>query len=195
MASYNKTLGRFSLTGIPAAPRGVPQIEVTFDIDANGIVHVSAKDMATNNEQKIAITASTNLTEQEIQNAVKEAEAHAAEDKKRKEEVEIRNNADSLVYNTEKTLKDLEGKISDEEKSKVESELANLKKTLEGTDTDAIKSATDKLTQVFYDLTSKLYSQASQAQNATAADSTENTATGEDNVVHDADYKVEDDNK
>ena len=195
MASYNKTLGRFSLTGIPAAPRGVPQIEVTFDIDANGIVHVSAKDMATNNEQKIAITASTNLTEQEIQNAVKEAEAHAAEDKKRKEEVEIRNNADSLVYNTEKTLKDLEGKISDEEKSKVESELANLKKTLEGTDTDAIKSATDKLTQVFYDLTSKLYSQASQAQNATAGDSTENTATGEDNVVHDADYKVEDDNK
>ena len=196
MASYNKTLGRFSLTGIPAAPRGVPQIEVTFDIDANGIVHVSAKDMATNNEQKIAITASTNLTEQEIQNAVKEAEAHAAEDKKRKEEVEIRNNADSLVYNTEKTLKDLEGKISDEEKSKVESELANLKKTLEGTDTDAIKSATDKLTQVFYDLTSKLYSQASQAQQgATTADSTENTATGEDNVVHDADYKVEDDNK
>ena len=195
MASYNKTLGRFSLTGIPAAPRGVPQIEVTFDIDANGIVHVSAKDMATNNEQKIAITASTNLTEAEIQNAVKEAEAHAAEDKKRKEEVEIRNNADSLVYNTEKTLKDLEGKISDEEKSKVESELANLKKTLEGTDTDAIKSATDKLTQVFYDLTSKLYSQASQAQNTTAGDSTENTATGEDNVVHDADYKVEDDNK
>ena len=96
---------------------------------------------------------------------------------------------------TEKTLKDLEGKISDEEKSKVESELANLKKTLEGTDTDAIKSATDKLTQVFYDLTSKLYSQASQAQNTTAGDSTENTATGEDNVVHDADYKVEDDNK
>ena len=195
MASYNKTLGRFSLTGIPAAPRGVPQIEVTFDIDANGIVHVSAKDMATNNEQKIAITASTNLTEQEIQNAVKEAEAHAAEDKKRKEEVEIRNNADSLVYNTEKTLKDLEGKISDEEKSKVESELANLKKTLEGTDTDAIKSATDKLTQVFYDLTSKLYSQASQAQNATASDTSENTQAGEENVVHDADYKVEDDNK
>ena len=195
MASYNKTLGRFSLTGIPAAPRGVPQIEVTFDIDANGIVHVSAKDMATNNEQKIAITASTNLTEAEIQNAVKEAEAHAAEDKKRKEEVEIRNNADSLVYNTEKTLKDLEGKISDEEKSKVESELANLKKTLEGTDTDAIKSATDKLTQVFYDLTSKLYSQASQAQNATASDTTENTQAGQENVVHDADYKVEDDNK
>ena len=194
MASYNKTLGRFSLTGIPAAPRGVPQIEVTFDIDANGIVHVSAKDMATNNEQKIAITASTNLTEDEIQNAVKEAEAHAAEDKKKKEEVEVRNNADSLVYNTEKTLKELDGKVSEEEKSKVESELANLKKTLEGTDTAAIKSATDKLTQVFYDLTSKLYSQASQQSNTTAGDTTENAGT-QDNVVHDADYKVEDDNK
>ena len=188
MASYNKTLGRFSLTGIPAAPRGVPQIEVTFDIDANGIVHVSAKDMATNNEQKIAITASTNLTEDEIQNAVKEAEAHAAEDKKKKEEVEVRNNADSLVYNTEKTLKELEGKVSEEEKSKVESELANLKKTLEGTDTAAIKAATDKLTQVFYDLTSKLYSQAQ--QNGATAD---NTEAAQDNVVHDADYKVEDD--
>ena len=195
MASYNKTLGRFSLTGIPAAPRGVPQIEVTFDIDANGIVHVSAKDMATNNEQKIAITASTNLTEQEIQNAVKEAEAHAAEDKKKKEEVEIRNNADSLVYNTEKTLKELEGKVSEEEKSKVESELANLKKTLEGTDTAAIKSATDKLTQVFYDLTSKLYSQAQQQTAQTAGDaSTASNGDAQDNVVHDADYKVEEDN-
>ena len=193
MASYNKTLGRFSLTGIPAAPRGVPQIEVTFDIDANGIVHVSAKDMATNNEQKIAITASTNLTEDEIQNAVKEAEAHAAEDKKKKEEVEARNNADSLVYNTEKTLKELDGKVSDEEKSKVESELANLKKTLEGTDTAAIKAATDKLTQVFYDLTSKLYSQAS--QQGAAQGTTADNAGAQDNVVHDADYKVEDDNK
>ena len=194
IASYNKTLGRFSLTGIPAAPRGVPQIEVTFDIDANGIVHVSAKDLATNNEQKIAITASTNLTEEEIQNAVKEAEAHAAEDKKKKEEVEVRNNADSLVYNTEKTLKELEGKVSDEEKSKVESELANLKKTLEGTDTAAIKSATDKLTQVFYDLTSKLYSQANQA-GATNNTQQTNADNNQDNVVHDADYKVEDDNK
>src|SRR5699024_8996091 len=111
-----------------------------------------------------------------------------------KEEVEVRNNADSLVYNTEKTLKELEGKVSDEEKSKVESELANLKKTLEGTDTAAIKAATDKLTQVFYDLTSKLYSQASQQSNQAAGDTTENT-TAQDNVVHDADYKVEDDNK
>ena len=187
IAAYNKTLGRFSLTGIPPAPRGVPQIEVSFDIDANGIVHVSAKDLATNNEQKIAITASSNLSEEEIDKAVKEAEAHAAEDKKRKEEVEVRNNADSLVYNTEKTLKELEGKISDDEKAKVEAELTNVKKTLEGTDTEAIKKATEKLTQVFYEISQKLYSEAAKANpeaNAAQADA--------EGVVHDADYKVED---
>jgi molecular chaperone DnaK len=181
------------LTGIPPAPRGVPQIEVTFDIDANGIVHVTAKDMATNNEQKIAITASTNLTEDEIQKAVKEAEAHASEDKKKKEEVEVRNNADSLVYNTEKTLKELDGKISDEEKSKVEVELENVKKALEGTDIEAIKSSSEKLTQVFYDISSKLYSQAQGPANTDNA--TANDGSNEENVVHDADYKVEDDNK
>ena len=191
IAAYNKTLGRFSLTGIPPAPRGVPQIEVSFDIDANGIVHVTAKDMATNNEQKIAITASSNLTEEEIDKAVKEAEAHAAEDKKKKEEVEVRNNADSLVYNTEKTLKELEGKISDDEKAKVETELANVKKTLEGTDTEAIKQATEKLTQVFYEISQKLYSEAQKQAGSEAQN-----ATGAEDVVHDADYKVEDeDNK
>ena len=142
--------------------------------------------MTTNNEQKIAITASSNLSEEEIEKAVKEAEAHAAEDKKRKEEVEVRNNADSLVYNTEKTLKELEGKISDDEKAKVESELANVKKALEGTDTEAIKSATEKLTQVFYEISQKLYAEANkQAENA--------GTTGAEDVVHDADYKVEDD--
>jgi len=187
IAAYNKTLGRFSLTGIPPAPRGVPQIEVSFDIDANGIVHVTAKDMATNNEQKIAITASSNLSEEEIEKAVKEAEAHAAEDKKRKEEVEVRNNADSLVYNTEKTLKELEGKISDDEKAKVEAELASVKKALEGTDTEAIKSATEKLTQVFYEISQKLYAEASKQAEA-------NGEATED-VVHDADYKVEDESE
>ena len=187
IAAYNKTLGRFSLTGIPPAPRGVPQIEVSFDIDANGIVHVTAKDMATNNEQKIAITASSNLSEEEIEKAVKEAEAHAAEDKKRKEEVEVRNNADSLVYNTEKTLKELEGKISDDEKAKVESELANVKKTLEGTDTEAIKSATEKLTQVFYEISQKLYAEANKQAEA--------TGNATEDVVHDADYKVEDESE
>ena len=148
--------------------------------------------MATNNEQKIAITASSNLTEEEIQKAVKEAEAHAAEDKKKKEEVEVRNNADSLVYNTEKTLKELEGKISDEEKSKVEVELSNVKKALEGTDIEAIKSSSEKLTQVFYEISQKLYSQAN-PQGAASEQTT--TADGSENVVHDADYKVEDDNK
>lgn len=108
MAADNKTLGRFQLTGIPAAPRGVPQIEVTFDIDANGIVHVSAKDMATGNSQQVAITASTNLSDEDIEKAVKDAEAHAAEDKKRKEEIEVRNNAESLVYNSQKQLMNLE---------------------------------------------------------------------------------------
>ena len=128
MAAYNKTLGRFQLTGIPAAPRGVPQIEVTFDIDANGIVHVSAKDMATGNSQQVAITASTNLTDEDIDKAVKDAEAHAAEDKKRKEEIEVRNNAESLVYNCQKTITDLGDKISAEEKAKAETEIENVKK-------------------------------------------------------------------
>ena len=189
MAAYNKTLGRFSLTGLPPAPRGVPQIEVSFDIDANGIVHVTAKDMATNNEQKIAITASSNLSEDDIQKAVKDAESHANEDKQRKEEVEVRNNADSLVYNTEKTLKELEGKISEEEKGKVEVELAAVKKALEGTNTTEIKEASDKLTQVFYDISSKLYNQAQGAGQGAEAENAE----ADENVVHDADYKVEDD--
>ena len=130
MAADNKTLGRFQLTGIPAAPRGVPQIEVTFDIDANGIVHVSAKDMATGNSQQVAITASTNLSDEDIEKAVKDAEAHAAEDKKRKEEIEVRNNAESLVYNSQKTIDELGDKISGEEKAKAETEIANVKKAL-----------------------------------------------------------------
>lgn len=193
IAAYNKTLGRFSLTGLPPAPRGVPQIEVSFDIDANGIVHVTAKDMATNNEQKIAITASTNLTEEEIQKAVKEAEAHQSEDRKKKEEVEVRNNADSMVYNTEKALKELEGKISDDEKAKIDVELVAVKKTLEGTNTEEIKAATEKLTAIFYEISQKLYSQAAAAETA-GADSNAKTES-EEKVVHDADYKVEEDSK
>ncbi len=197
MAAYNKTLGRFQLTGIAPAPRGVPQIEVTFDIDANGIVHVSAKDLGTGNEQKIVITASTNLTEKEIEQAVKEAEAHAEEDRKNKEAVEVRNNAESLVFNTEKTLTDLGDKISSEEKAKVQAELDNVKKALEGTDTKAIKDATEKLTQEFYKVSEHLYAEASAQQNAagganggTTADNGGNGA-GNDGTVYDADYKVE----
>ena len=198
MAAYNKTLGRFQLTGIPAAPRGVPQIEVTFDIDANGIVHVSAKDMATGNEQNVSITASTNLTDEDIDKAVKDAEAHAEEDKKKKDEIEARNNAESLVYNSEKTLGELGDKISGEEKAKAEEEIANVKKALEGTDVEAIKQATEKLTTVFYSISEKLYSQAGQAAGGAGAnaETTEGPKTDENGNVYDADYKVEnDDNK
>ncbi len=200
MAAYNKTLGRFQLTGIPAAPRGVPQIEVTFDIDANGIVHVSAKDMATGNSQQVAITASTNLTDEDIEKAVKDAEAHAEEDKKRKDEIEVRNNAESLVYNSQKTLDELGDKISGEEKAKAEEEIANVKKALEGTDVEAIKTATEKLTTVFYSISEKLYAQkAGSNANANANGSTENAEAtphaDENGNVYDADYKVEDDKK
>ena len=198
MAAYNKTLGRFQLTGIPAAPRGVPQIEVTFDIDANGIVHVSAKDMATGNSQDVSITASTNLTDEDIDKAVKDAEAHAEEDKKKKEEIEVKNNAESLIYNSEKTLKDLGDKISGEEKAKVETEIDNTKKALETNDTDKIKEATEKLTKVFYDMSEQLYKNANPngAQGAgTDANAGEGPKTDENGNVYDADYKVEDDNK
>ena len=191
MAAYNKTLGRFQLTGIPPAPRGIPQIEVTFDIDANGIVHVSAKDMATGNEQNVSITASSNLSEEDIDKAVKDAEAHAAEDKKRKEEVEVKNNAESLVYSSQKTLDELGDKISGEEKAKVETEIDNVKKALETNNTETIKEATEKLTQVFYQISEQLYK--ANAQNgATGAEYTANE--GNDGTVYNADYKVEDDN-
>ena len=190
MAAYNKTLGRFQLTGIPAAPRGVPQIEVTFDIDANGIVHVSAKDMATGNSQDIAITASTNLSDEDIEKAVKDAEAHAAEDKKQKDGIEAKNNAASLIYNCEKTLADLGDKISAEEKAKVETDIENLKKVKDSDDIEAIKAATEKLTTTFYSVSEKLYSQA-QAAGATGTE--ENVETDENGNVYNADYKVEDD--
>jgi molecular chaperone DnaK len=186
MAAYNKTLGRFQLSGIPPAPRGVPQIEVTFDIDANGIVHVSAKDLGTGNEQKVTITASTNLSESDIEAAVKEAEKYAAEDKKRKEEVEVRNNADSLVYQTEKNLKDLGDKLTSEDKARIEAELNNVKEALKGTDTEAIKAAAEELTKVFYDISGKIYQANAGAQGPAGE------ASQDDNTV-DADYKVEDD--
>lgn len=189
MAAYNKTLGKFQLTGIAPAPRGIPQVEVTFDIDANGIVHVSAKDLGTGNEQKVTITASSNLSSDEIDKAVKEAEKHAAEDKKRKEEVEIRNQADSLVYQTEKSLKDLEDKLSQEDKSKIEAELNNLKETLKGTDNDQIKDATEHLTKVFYDISSKIYQAAGGQDNPNPED----FAPQNDDGTIDADYKVDED--
>ncbi len=199
MAAYNKTLGRFQLTGIMPAPRGVPQIEVTFDIDANGIVHVSAKDTATGNEQKVSITASTNLSEEDINKAVKDAEAHASEDKKKKEEVEVRNNAESLIYNSQKTLDELKDKVSEEEKAKVQAEIDNVKKTLEGNNIEEIKSATDKLTKVFYEISEKLYSATGAANagaNAGQADTgAEDNGEAKEGTVYDADYTEEDENK
>ena len=199
MAAYNKTLGRFQLTGIPAAPRGVPQIEVTFDIDANGIVHVSAKDLATGHEQNVSITASTNLTDEDIEKAVKDAEAHAEEDKKRKEEIEVKNNAESLIYNSEKTLKDLGDKVSGEEKAKIETEIENTKKALESNNTESIKEATEKLTKVFYEMSEQLYKNANPNGTDPNASTTEEANTdnngGNDGTVYDADYKVEDDKK
>lgn len=191
MAAYNKTLGRFQLTGIPPAPRGVPQIEVTFDIDANGIVNVSAKDLGTGKEQKITITASTNLSEEEIEKAVKEAEKYAEEDKKRKKEVEIRNQADSLVYQTEKTMKELEDKIGEEDKAAINREIDNVKKALEGQDVDAISKAVDELSKVSYSVFGKVYQQTGQQA---AGNPSDEEKKKDDNVV-DADYEVVDDDK
>lgn len=196
MAQYNKTLGRFNLTGIAPAPRGVPQIEVTFDIDANGIVNVRAKDLGTGNEQKITITASTNLSDEDIDRAVKEAEKYAEEDKKRKEEVETRNNAESMVYQCEKTLKDLEGKIDDAQKSAVEAEIANVKKALEGTDTEAIKTASDALQQKFFEISQKLYEQANpQGGQGFDPNQAQGAQDGPQDNVYEADYReVDNDN-
>ena len=163
MAADNKTLGKFHLDGIPSAPRGVPQIEVTFDIDANGIVHVSAKDMGSGHEQNITITANTNLSDDEIDKAVKEAEKFAQEDKKKKEEIEIRNNADTLVYQSEKSLADLGDKVDAADKTAVESLIAKVKEALKGTDSAAIKAATEELSKKFYEVSSKVY-QSTQGQ-------------------------------
>ncbi|RCX17979.1 molecular chaperone DnaK [Anaerobacterium chartisolvens] len=199
MASYNKTLGRFQLTGIPPAPRGVPQIEVTFDIDANGIAHVSAKDLGTGNEQKVTITASTNLSDDDIDKAVKEAEKFASEDKKKKEEIEVRNNADSMVYQSEKTLKELGDKLGEDDKSKVEAEINKVKEALKGTDTEQIKSATEALTQAFYEISSKIYQQnPGEGANPEAGfdpGAGANPGQGAQDNVYDADYKVVDDDK
>ena len=165
MAAYNKTLGRFNLTGIAPAPRGVPQIEVTFDIDANGIVHVSAKDLGTGNEQKITITASSNLSEEDIKKAVAEAEKYADEDKKNKEKVEVNNNADSTIYQIEKTLKDLGDKLDAADKAKVEDALSDLRKAKDGGDVEAIKAQMEKTNQTSMEVFGKIYQQQAQQGN------------------------------
>ncbi|NGP43507.1 molecular chaperone DnaK [Bacillaceae bacterium SIJ1] len=191
MAADNKTLGRFQLTDIPPAPRGIPQIEVTFDIDANGIVNVRAVDKGTNKEQSITIQSSSGLEEEEIEKMVKEAEENAEADKKRREEVDLRNESDQLIFTTEKTLKDLEGKVEEEEVTKANEAKDALKEALEGTDNDAIKEKKDALQEIVQQLSVKLYEQAAQEAQAQQ----ENGESQDDNVV-DADYEeVKDDNK
>ena len=198
MAQYNKTLGRFHLDGIAPARRGVPQIEVTFDIDANGIVNVTAKDMGTGKEQNITITSSTNMSKEDVEKAVREAEQFAAEDARRKEEVDTRNQADQMVYQTEKTLEEMGDKLDAGDKANIEGELNKVKEALKGTDTQAIKNATEALTRAFYAVSEKLYSQAG-AQPGPDMGGAAGGATGAtnngggDNVV-DADYEVVDDN-
>lgn len=194
MARDNKTLGRFQLTGIPAARRGVPQIEVTFDIDANGIVKVSAKDLGTGKEQQITISGSTALSDDEVQRMVKDAEAHAEEDKRQKEEVEIRNQADSLAYSTEQTLNELGDKVADDLKTEATEAIDETKKALEGTDTEAIKAASEKLQAVGYKLAEVVYSEAqaqTEAAQAAGAEPQAGTSAGASDVV-DAEYEVVD---
>ena len=194
MAQYNKTLGRFNLDGIAPARRGVPQIEVTFDIDANGIVNVSAKDLGTGKEQHITITSSTNMSKEDIDKAVQEAEQFAAEDAKRKEEVDTRNQADQMVYQSEKTIEEMKDKLDPAEISSLQAEVDKVKEALKGTDTAAIKAATESLTQAFYKVSEKMYQQAG-AQGQSGADNNcagDCNNCGPDDVV-DADYTVVDD--
>jgi molecular chaperone DnaK len=192
MAAYNKSLGKFHLDGITPARRGVPQIEVTFDIDANGIVNVSATDKGTGKEQHITITSSSNLSQEDIDKAVKEAEQYAAEDKARKEEVETRNNADQVIYQSEKTLEELGDKVTAEEKAPIQAAIEKLRETLKGTDVEAIKADTEALQQAFYAISEKLYQQQAAAEGAAGAAGAQ--AASDDGVV-DADYEVVDDDQ
>ena len=195
MAADNKTLGRFELSDIPPAPRGVPQIQVTFDIDANGIVHVSAKDLGTGKEQKIDITSSSGLSDEEIKRMQDDAKAHEAEDKKRKEAITAKNNAEALIYQAEKTIKELGDKADQGKVKEVNDAIAKLKETLKGDDTEKIKADADALTKPLHELTEKLYQQAQQAQQAQAQQQAQGASqqagakNDKDNVV-DADYKV-----
>ena len=193
MAAANKSLGRFHLDGIAPARRGVPQIEVTFDIDANGIVNVSAKDLGTGTEQHITITSSSNMSKEDIEKAVKEAEQYAAEDAKVKEKVEVRNQADQMVYQAEKTLSEVGDKLPESEKAPIQAGIDKLKETLKGEDTDAIKAATEELTQAFYKMSEKLYQQQAPQGDAAGAQQPGADAGAQGGQYYDADYKVVDD--
>lgn len=196
MASDNTTLGRFHLIGIPPAPRGIPQIEVSFDIDANGIMHVSAKDLATGNQQKITITASTKLSKEQIDKMIKDAEKFAKEDEKKRERIELKNQADSLIYTIEKTLKDAEGKISAENKAKAENSIKELREAIKSDDAEQIKRKIDELNKVMGDIATQMYQQAGQQYQQQQAQQTqeEKKEKGKEKVV-DADYKVVDEEK
>ena len=196
MAADNTSLGRFQLVGIPPAPRGVPQIEVTFDIDANGIINVTAKDKGTGKEQAITITSSTKLSDEEIEQKIKEAEMNAEADKKRQEEIEIRNNADSLIYTSEKTLDELKDQVSEDEKTKVEGLVAELRELIAGDDVDAIKAKSDELSNVVQEIGAKIYQQAqaeAQAQQQAGADPNAGAGDNSNDDTIDADYEVKDD--
>ena len=183
MAMYNKTLGKFQLVDLPPAPRGVPQIEVTFDIDANGIVHVSAKDRATGKEQSMTITGQSSMAKEDIERMVKDAEAHAEDDRKRKEEAEVRNNADTLVYQTEKLLKDQGEKFEGDEKEKVETALGSVKEALAGSDIEAIKTATESLLTASQSFSQRLYEEASKADAAPGGQVPADDEASDDEVV------------
>jgi molecular chaperone DnaK len=199
MSSQNRTLGRFDLVGIPPAPRGVPQIEVTFDIDANGIVHVSAKDLGTGKEQKIRIESSSGLSDNDIDRMVKEAELHAEEDKKEREKAEVRNDADNMIYSTEKNIKDLGDKVSAEDKSKAEEAIAELRRALEGGDVENIKAKSEALKQVSYKIAEEIYktqgAQAGGPQAGAADGQNPDMGAGNTKSAEDADYEVVDDDK
>jgi len=196
MAQYNKTLGRFHLDGIPPAPRGVPQIEVTFDIDANGIVNVSAKDLGTGKEQHITITSSTNLSKEDIEKAVKEAEQYAKEDAARKDEIDTRNHADQMIYQSEKTLNDMGDKLDAADKKAIEDAIANVRTALSGKDIQSIKNATEELQKAFYAASEKLYSKTGpQQQQQQPGDGAQGGATPGGGEYYDADYEVVDDDK
>jgi molecular chaperone DnaK len=197
MARDNRTLGKFHLVGIPPAPRGIPQVEVTFDIDANGIVNVSAKDLGTGKEQKITITSSSGLSKDDINKMVKEAESHADEDKRKREEIEARNRADSLVYQTEKMLNDHRSKLSDADAKSVEAAIADCKKALEGSDIAAINRAADTLTQASHKVAEAMYKSGAQAGGGTGETNSETASKGSDKTddVIDAEYVDADEKK
>ena len=196
MAAFNKTLGKFQMIGLPPAPRGIPQIEVTFDIDANGIVHVFAKDLGTGNEQKITITSSAGISDNEIEKMVKDAEIHAEEDKKKREEAEIRNNADNLIYSTEKSMRQLGDKLPSGERSNIESAISELKKALAGTDVEAIKQKSQNLMDASHKLAEAVYAQTTQkATKAEESKGEKKSKPEEEEEVVDADYEVVDDSE